>query len=164
MILGDEKELDKNRFLFRGEKKDPKAVKAHKDRIYDIGFNANGSNLASASGDSKISLWDTKKSFSKLRDLKGHSDLVERISWHPLDPNILASVSEDRTTRLWDVRKKSCVSTQKNKSTNLNICWHPKGNMYASSIDKDLKLFFRQQGISGDLLQLWKRDCSEQRC
>ena len=41
---------------------------------------------------------------SREFSLKGHEDGVDQLSWHPSDPNILASASADKTLRLWDIR------------------------------------------------------------
>ena len=41
---------------------------------------------------------------SKEFSLKGHEDAVDQIAWHPSDPNMLSTVSTDKTLRLWDIR------------------------------------------------------------
>ena len=131
MIVGEEKALDQTKFLFKGDNKDPKIYKAHKDRIYDCKFSPDGESLATASGDLKISIWDPNSSFDKVIDLRGHTDLVERVAWCPTDPNILLSISEDRTSKLWDIRTKNSIHSHKSKSTYLYLAWSPDGSKYA---------------------------------
>ena len=41
---------------------------------------------------------------SREFSLKGHEDAVDQIAWHPSDPNMLSTVSTDKTLRLWDIR------------------------------------------------------------
>jgi THO complex subunit 3 len=36
--------------------------------------------------------------------LKGHADLVEQLVWHPHQKDIVATVSSDKTVRVWDAR------------------------------------------------------------
>jgi WD40 repeat protein len=39
-----------------------------------------------------------------LAIFKGHTAVVEDIDWHGKDPNLIGSVSDDRTVRIWDTR------------------------------------------------------------
>lgn len=130
-IVNEDRVLDEKRFLFRGNKGTPKEFKAHRDRIYDLSFNCEGTLLATGSGDSKVLTWDVTAGFSKYSELKGHSELVERLAWHPTDPHILVSASEDKTTKVWDIRKKGFVVSHKNKNPNLSVTWHPDGTKYS---------------------------------
>ena len=41
---------------------------------------------------------------SREFSLKGHEDAVDQLAWHPTDPNILSTVSSDKTLRIWDIR------------------------------------------------------------
>lgn len=75
--------------------------------------------LLSGSQDTTVCLWDvqaggtTDKTASAGRQIdpiatfKGHTAVVEDIDWHPKDPNMIVSVSDDRTIRIWDIRDPS---------------------------------------------------------
>jgi histone-binding protein RBBP4 len=71
--------------------------------------------LLSGSEDTTLCLWDimagakdsTEKSGRQVHPLnvfKGHTDVVEDVDWHAKDPNMMGSVSDDRTIRIWDIR------------------------------------------------------------
>jgi len=59
--------------------------------------------LAVSFQDSAIEIWDISKK-QKLRDLKGHTNSVESLSFSQCFPDILASGSRDGTIRLWDIK------------------------------------------------------------
>ncbi|CAK4109170.1 unnamed protein product [Aphanomyces euteiches] len=40
------------------------------------------------------------------REVKAHDRAVNRICWHPTDPNLLLSASQDGLIKLWDQRLK----------------------------------------------------------
>jgi hypothetical protein len=45
--------------------------------VYDVNWNCTGSNLASASADSSIQIWNLQSNgLEKGYELKGHSDIV----------------------------------------------------------------------------------------
>jgi histone-binding protein RBBP4 len=67
--------------------------------------------LASGSEDTTVCLWDTAGSTTKdgicqaTTILKGHTATVEDVDWHAKDANLLASVSDDASLRIWDIRE-----------------------------------------------------------
>jgi WD40 repeat protein len=78
---------------FRGHKQENNIIK--------IGFGgANENMVVSGSEDANIYLWNCDKG-DLLAKLEGHSDIVNCISWHPRDPLILASASDDKCVRVW---------------------------------------------------------------
>jgi histone-binding protein RBBP4 len=76
--------------------------------------------LLSGSQDQTVCLWDIQatgtssttsttttaagRQIDPIAIFKGHTAVVEDIDWHPKDPNMIVSVSDDRTIRLWDIR------------------------------------------------------------
>lgn len=68
--------------------------------------------LVTASHDTNVCLWDVNNtvkstllpSIQPICKYSGHTDAVEDVDWHYLNPNIFGSVADDRTIRIWDAR------------------------------------------------------------
>ena len=50
---------------------------------------------------------DNKGIYRKCIELKGHLDSVDQLVWSPVDPNVLATASVDKSVILWDIRSKN---------------------------------------------------------
>lgn len=77
-------------------------------------------------------------------ELRGHTESVDQLVWHPLNPDILATASADKTVRIWDTRSNSQQGQATQATTgpgssqivqtpgaNINIAYHPSGNYLA---------------------------------
>ncbi len=81
-----------------------------------LAFNSDGSLLARARGDCRISLLDMATG-KCLRTLEGHTKAVTSVTFRPTDPSfplaeqpqILASGSYDETIRLWNAQTGECL-------------------------------------------------------
>lgn len=121
-----------------------KEYSGHKKRVYSVDWNSSGSKLGSASADSSIRIWNLEsQGLDKNIELKGHSDTVDQISWHPDNENILGSASTDKTLRIWDIRNsKPNIKVEKTKGSNLNLAWSPDGNLIGVGSKDDVLTFF----------------------
>lgn len=123
---------------------------AHKKSVYSIGWNCTGSNLASASEDYTIKVWNlTSSGIERAHDLKDHTNVVEQLAWHPENPDLLASVSADKTLKLWDMRaSKKNIKTVSSKDSNLNLAWAPDGKTIAVGTNEDCVAFYEAGSLT----------------
>lgn len=78
-----------------------------------------------AGADFKIRLYNSNlNDVNTYEILEGHRDYVNSISYEP-DGEFLASVSDDHTCKLWDIKEdQTCVSTFYLTSPGVTVCWH----------------------------------------
>jgi len=117
---------------------------AHKKGIYSLKWNRQGNYLASGSEDFTLKIWSHEKGgLDKICDFKDHTNFVEQLTWHPENPEILCSVSRDKTVRIWDIRvPKKSIKTVQTKGTNLNVAWSPDGQTIAVGDNDDHISFY----------------------
>jgi WD40 repeat protein len=75
--------------------------------------------VASGSEDAAVCVWSAENGQLLCR-LRGHLGIVNAVDWHPTDPGLLASVSDDRTVRVW-----TCANLNSCSQSPLQI--HPEG-------------------------------------
>lgn len=61
--------------------------------------------MATGGADGLIRIWDIRSISQPMCELYGCEYAVRRLQFSPFDPTILASVSYDFTTRIWDYRQ-----------------------------------------------------------
>jgi len=67
-----------------------------------------------------------------MKSIKAHDDIVEEVTWHPTNPNILASTSYDKFLKIWDIRiSKLNVITEMTNYENNKVKWNFSGNNLA---------------------------------
>jgi ribosome assembly protein 4 len=78
------------------------SIPGHSEAILAVSFSADGSHLASGSGDTTVRLWDVSTQTPKMC-LKGHSNWVLCIAWAP-DGRRLASGCKSGRVCVWDAQ------------------------------------------------------------
>ncbi|KAE9043617.1 hypothetical protein PR003_g3401 [Phytophthora rubi] len=94
----------------------------HSRKVYALGFNCDGSMLASGSNDRSIRIWDPVTG-RELMDLRGHSDSILSLAWGPTTPHRLASTGSDKTVRFWDAKTGRIVNSVSLPSDAVNIAY-----------------------------------------
>jgi dipeptidyl aminopeptidase/acylaminoacyl peptidase len=107
--------------------------------VKNLLLNPDGTRLAVINDDT-IGIWDTKAG-KPLRMLTGHTDTVNGVAFSS-DGTRLASASNDRTIRLWDVETGIQQTTINTENMILSVAFSPDGKTLAS-------------GAWGDYVKLW---------
>jgi len=130
-------------FRARFEKnKKTREMVSHSNKVHTVGWGCDGKRLASGSYDKTVCIFTMgTERLAKEHVFKGHTDSVDQLSWHPSNPDLLATASGDKTVKVWDSRQTKCINTINTKGENINICWAPDGKTIAVGNKEDLVTF-----------------------
>ncbi|XP_017368405.1 POC1 centriolar protein homolog B [Cebus imitator] len=121
--------------------------KGHKAALTSLDFSSNGKQLATASWDTFLMLWNFKPHARAYRYV-GHKDVVTSVQFSP-HGNLLASASRDRTVRLWIPDKRGKFSEFKAHTAPVrSVDFSADGQFLATaSEDKSIKVWnmYRQR-------------------
>ncbi|XP_019874783.2 WD repeat-containing protein 26 [Aethina tumida] len=87
---------------------------------------ANQDFIASGSEDNQVYIWHIKNKLP-IATLQGHTRSVNCVAWNPVYPQMLVSVSDDCSVRVWGPRDKvpkPSVSSSSNSDTSNNGTWN----------------------------------------
>ncbi|MGF1934190.1 MAG: beta-propeller domain-containing protein [Nostoc sp. ChiQUE02] len=133
-------------YLKPSERKENRAIEVntlegHSSTVNSIAYSPNGQQLASASWDKTIKIWDVTNG-KLLKSLSGHSNLVYSVAYSP-NGQQLASASEDKTIKIWDVTSGKLLKCLTGHSDRVNsVAYSPNGEQLASaSEDKTIKIW-----------------------
>jgi WD40 repeat protein len=134
--------------------------RGHTAGIWGVAFSPDGSTLASTSGDNTVKLWrlaspkpatphptPALKGFgedSLFKTLQGHNNTVTGVAFSP-NGELIASVSEDRTAKLWSRDGKLLHTLKGHDSGIWSVAFSPDSQTIAT-------------GSNDGIIKLWKSD------
>ena len=132
--------------------REPLATGRHFSHLNGLDFNYRGDLLAAGNSDYIIDVWDinevwdiTKKkndeSIKPIHSLKGHTHKVTDVSFSP-NNDLLASLSNYNTIKLWDARTGDLIETLKLDGGASDITFNSDGTSLLVMVDKDTILEF----------------------
>jgi len=65
--------------------------------------------LAAAGVDGSVTVWDLRQPGKQLHGMTGHTQAVRRVRYSAFDADLMATVSYDKTCRLWSVSSGRCL-------------------------------------------------------
>jgi WD40 repeat protein len=114
-------------------------VTGHIGSVLSVCFDHTGKKLASGGGpgDNSVRVWSAESGAPIGPPLNGHSDEVNGVCFSP-DDSKLASCSDDRSVKIWNLITRECVSTLSVDSGLhgvQSISYSPAGDMIAAGCD-----------------------------
>lgn len=124
-----------------------RTITAHSDIIYGLAFRPDGQQLAAASYDHRVSLWNGSQLSGKASStepiyLKDHTDSVYGVAYSP-DGRELATAAADRTVKVWDTKTGKRLFTLSESTAELySVAFRPGGKQIAAGgVDHTLRVW-----------------------
>jgi WD40 repeat protein len=111
---------------------------AHEGPVWALGWNKDGSRLASGSDDSTVRIWEAA---GQTRVLQGHSGPVHGIAWKP-DGTQLVTASWDKTAKVWDASSGELRHTLVGHTHFVtSVAWSVNDVIATGSADRSVRLW-----------------------
>lgn len=117
------------------------SFKAHTSPIRSVDLSETGDQFLTASEDKSVKLWrmENKK---LIRTFADHKNWVRSARFSPFEPHLMASCSDDRSTRVFNIELgTSEQSFIDNKASGMHLAWHPQNIIAVALSDGKVKLF-----------------------
>ncbi|KAL4458683.1 hypothetical protein ABPG75_013548 [Micractinium tetrahymenae] len=118
-----------------------RSVRVHRRKVFTLGWNSEGKRLASGSVDQtvRITRVDANCAHKSEAELRGHSEGVTNLAWHPAHPDKLASIAgSEKSVRFWDTRASKNTATVSTPGPNLYLAWSPDSHFLAVANKEDV--------------------------
>ncbi len=138
-------------------------LRGHEGYVESVSYSPDGQQIASASYDQTIRVWDAA-SGAELAVLRGHESYAHSVSYSP-DGRRIASGSGDNTVRVWDARSGAELAVLRGHEGYVeSVSYSPDGRRIASgSQDKTVRVWDADSGAELTVLrghQNWLKSVS----
>ncbi|KAJ6390067.1 hypothetical protein OIU77_024314 [Salix suchowensis] len=112
----------------------------HKLAITDVRFRPNSTQLATASVDKSVRLWDANNPSYCLHEYTGHSSPIMSLDFHPKKTDLFCFSDNDNEIRYWNINP--FTSVRVSKGGNAQVRFQPRvGHLLAAASDKVVTIF-----------------------
>ncbi|KAI9347207.1 WD40-repeat-containing domain protein [Zopfochytrium polystomum] len=129
-------------------------LKGHTGAVLEIQWSRDGTRIFSASTDKTLGVWDVETG-ERIKKLKGHGSYVNGCAAPRRGPEVLASVSDDSTVRVWDIRQRQPAHTFRDRFQQTAVAVSDDGGtVFAGGLDNEIKAYdLRNAGAVAYALQ-----------
>ncbi|KAH9784892.1 transcriptional corepressor LEUNIG-like [Citrus sinensis] len=112
----------------------------HKSVVTDVRFRPNSSQLATASVDKSVRLWDAANPNFCLQAYTGHSSPIMSLDFHPKKTDLFCFCDNDNEIQYWSINPFLC--THITKGGTAQVRFQPRiGQLLAAASDKVVSIF-----------------------
>ena len=130
----------------------PAPVKAHSALVHCVAVSPDGKLLATAGFDNAVKLWEINSDGTikekEKKTLTGHTGPVYAVAFHPTDGNLVATVSQDKTGRVWNISEgKTKFELKGHTDVVETVAFSPDGKLLATAgADKGVRMWGAADG------------------
>ena len=107
------------------------SLTGHSKAIISIEYSPNGNQIATASEDTTVRLWDVKTGTCSHIFI-GHQNEASCVVYSPRGHQVVSVSAYDKTLRIWDTESGECRHTLTHAKEIADIAYSPRGNLIAS--------------------------------